>query len=63
MCRKLAKELQEDLLEYTKRFVIVEMTSEARVVSRRLVLIEITFSSFYLDDVSVLIVHHSTENH
>lgn len=36
MCRKLAKDLQDDLMEYTKRFVIVEMTDgQHRVVSRR----------------------------
>ena len=36
MCRKLAKDLQAELLEYTKNFVIVEMMEHShRVVSRR----------------------------
>ncbi len=36
MCRKLVKELQAEMLEYTKNFVIVEMMEHAhRIVSRR----------------------------
>ena len=36
MCRKLATDPKQELLEYTKRFVIVEVGEDShRVVSRR----------------------------